>query len=434
MPLHRHALNNGLRVVVEEMPERQIVAFNLRVGAGWVHESAHEEGLAHFTEHMLFQGTQAYPSHARLTGSVEALGGQLFGATAPDYTSLWTTGAAEHAPQLLDSLLEMLIAPRFDPESIERERSVLQSELEALNEEPLQWMLHHLNSLLWPGDPLSEEIESAAHALPLLGRDELVAFHQRLFRPNRTVLAAGGRIDPRWLVETLERRLGGIPPGSPLVARAPAFTPGPRVLLIPQDGNVGHLMLAFPAPTYGEVDRPPMEIIRTLLAGGMSARLYHALRIEHGIAHHIEMVYDKYQGAGVQGIYLEFPEENLEEVIHVTLEQIRLLAERGPSGEELARAIAAYQGECLFDFDTVGNRVRHLALTEYLAGGVQPCESETQDVARIEADRVRQVARRYFSAERAALCLYGPVEDAPDLESRLRGRLQAELPGERSSE
>lgn len=427
MALHRIILDNGMRVLVEEMSERGLAVLNIRVGAGWVQELEKEQGVAHFVEHMLFQGSTKYPTHAALTSSVEAKGGQLNGATAPEYASLTTLGPAEHLPQMLDTLLDMIAKPRLEAAAIDRERSVLLSELEGLEQEPLNWMLHHINGLLWPRHPISEELEGARLALPSLTRDDLCAFHERLYRPNNMVFAAGGRVDPQWLVSALETCFR-TPPG-PLMSVSPlSCEPGPRVFLIPQEENVCYLLLAFPAPTYGDQDRPAAEILHTLLGGGMSARLYHALRIDQGLAHHVETFYDKFGLAGVLGIYLEFPVDVLAQVVQVTLRQIRILSEEGIAEAELARAQALYKGNCLLEFDSTWSRVRHLALTEYLSGHVQSCDAETQCTASIGPNDVRQIAQKYLRADRAVLCMHGPVREPPLLENQLTDWLNSGLP------
>src|SRR5713226_3081874 len=117
----RQTLSNGLRVLTAPMPQAQSVSCFVMLAAGSRYETRDTNGIAHFSEHMFFKGTERRPTARDIAGEVDAIGGEFNAFTGKEYTGYYVRCAAEHRDTALDVLVDMLRYSKFDPAEIDRE-------------------------------------------------------------------------------------------------------------------------------------------------------------------------------------------------------------------------------------------------------------------------------------------------------------------------
>src|SRR5947208_5017765 len=126
---HKTTLQNGLRVVTAPMPAAKSVAVMVMLAAGSRYETAETNGIAHFSEHMFFKGTEKRPNTRTISGEIDAVGGQINAFTGKEYTAYYVRCAAEARDVALDVIVDMLRNSKFDAEEIEREKGVISEEM-----------------------------------------------------------------------------------------------------------------------------------------------------------------------------------------------------------------------------------------------------------------------------------------------------------------
>src|SRR5256884_2063693 len=132
----RHTLGNGLRVLLAPMPQATSVTCMIMLAAGSRYETAGTNGIAHFSEHMFFKGTERRPTARDVGIEVDSLGGEFNAFTGKEYTGYYVRCAADHRDQALDILADMLRNSKFDPEEIEREKGVIIEEMNMYYDTP----------------------------------------------------------------------------------------------------------------------------------------------------------------------------------------------------------------------------------------------------------------------------------------------------------
>src|SRR5207248_9038572 len=110
---HRETLDSGLRVLTADLPYAQSVAVMVMLAAGSRYETAETNGIAHFSEHMFFKGTERRPSAREISGEIDAIGGEFNAFTGKEATTYYVKCAAEHRDVALDVLVDMLRNSRF---------------------------------------------------------------------------------------------------------------------------------------------------------------------------------------------------------------------------------------------------------------------------------------------------------------------------------
>jgi len=123
--LHKTTLKNGLRVLTYEMPDVRSISTIVFVKTGSRNESANENGLSHFLEHMVFKGTKKYPSQAAVAEAIEGIGGELNAWTSYDHTAYWNKVPKERLSTSIDVVSEMILNPLLKPIAIRIFRSAM---------------------------------------------------------------------------------------------------------------------------------------------------------------------------------------------------------------------------------------------------------------------------------------------------------------------
>ena len=185
---------NGLQIILRERHDKPLVALDLWLHAGSRDERAGEEGCAHFLEHTLFKGTATRKS-GELDFEMESLGGIFTAATGPDYAHFGATippAALEPALGLLSELVRDAALPEAD---IQRERGPILDEL-ALRDADLQTQaIERAYALAYDKSPYRNPPGGTPAAIRARTRDDLTAFYQRNYAPERALVVVAGDFD-----------------------------------------------------------------------------------------------------------------------------------------------------------------------------------------------------------------------------------------------
>src|SRR5215475_7571532 len=166
-------LGNGLRVITEPMPHVRSVSVGIWISSGSRRESAEENGISHFIEHMLFKGTTSR-SAEDIARSVDALGGNLDAFTAKELVCFNTKVLDQHLAVAFDVLADLVLHPMFREEDIEKEKGVILEEIKMEADQP-DYLVHEIfSSNFWKDHPLGK---------PILGtRDTVKRFDDQMIR------------------------------------------------------------------------------------------------------------------------------------------------------------------------------------------------------------------------------------------------------------
>ena len=184
-------LSNGLRVVAEPIENFPSVSVGLWIGAGSMYESAEENGLSHFVEHILFKSTERRTTKD-IAVEMDALGGQVNAFTAKECTCYYAKVIAEHLPRAMDLLCDMLLNARVDEAEFEKERGVILEEIAMCEDTPEDLVYDLLAEAYFGEHPLARPILGSHEQIASISREALLAFKKKHYRPDNTVLAIAG--------------------------------------------------------------------------------------------------------------------------------------------------------------------------------------------------------------------------------------------------
>src|SRR6185437_11376240 len=208
MNYQRTTLSNGLRLLTASMPGMRSasIAFFFTVGSRY--ETNAQAGVSHFIEHMLFKGTKHYPTARFISEAIEGVGGVFNGSTGKELTNYIARVPGEHIAAVMRVLADMVRRPLFDPQEIEKERSVILEELRATRDEPQEWVGLLIDEVMWPGLPLGRDDAGFEGTVAKLTREQMLGYLEEYYRPNSLIISVAGNIDSAEIIQLTEQLFG----------------------------------------------------------------------------------------------------------------------------------------------------------------------------------------------------------------------------------
>lgn len=407
---------SGLVVIAEPMPYLRSVTVGLWVKAGGRDDPPGKEGLAHFLEHMTFKGTARHTA-AEIAQAIDTLGGHLNAATTNECTFYYTEVLEESLSSGLAILEDLVTAPRISPEDLARERVVIEEEILTVEDSPEDVVFQILHETLWPGGhPLGQPVVGRLASLARLDLDDLWSFFRGYYTSPRMALVACGKVVPEDLLALSTRFGAGLAANGARPWQPPE--PGTGVGLAERDIQQVHLAVGFPTAPIGSPDRYGIEVLNSLLGGGVSSRLFQRVREELGLVYSVFSATSYYSDAGALAVYAATEERKLPQVVDLLRAEAEALAHRPPPSSDLSRAIQRLQNAFLLSLDDPSSRVARLGTATALGRTPAAPDDVVRRLGAVTAEQVQELAYRYLDLDKSAWAAVGPSADR--LQSILR--------------
>ena len=411
----RSELQNGLRVLTAPMPHAQSVSCFVMLAAGSRYETAETNGIAHFAEHMFFKGTKRRPTARDIAGEIDSIGGEFNAFTGKEYTGYYVRCAAETRDTALDVLVDMLRHSRFDAEEIEREKGVIVEEMNMYYDTPRDFIGGVYESLLYGDQPLGWDIIGRKETVRAATRETFTDYVEHWYRPDRMVVGVGGQIGDG-LQDRLEQLLGNLEPretGSP--APVSPSDNGTRVKVHTKTSDQAHLVLGVRSRPLEDPDRYVLQLLATVLGGGMSSRLFTEVRERRGLAYYVFGTNHAYTDAGSLYAQSGVDINRIDEAVTTIVEQFKLVADEPVPADELEKARNFAKGRFVLQLESPHGTIMFGLRREVLEGRAEEPQAVLDALDAVTADDLQRVARELVEAG-PYLAVIGPFEDAERFE------------------
>ncbi len=420
MPAYeRQVLPNGLRVLTAPMPQAQSVSCFVMYAAGSRYETPDTNGIAHFAEHMFFKGTERRPTARDIAGEIDAIGGEFNAFTGKEYTGYYVRCAAEHRDVALDVLVDMLRNSRFDAEEIDREKGVIVEEMNMYFDTPRDYIGGVYEELLYGDQPLGWDIIGRKETVRAATREMFLEYLDRWYKPARTVVGVGGRIGDG-LLERAAELLGDLEAaetGEP--APAAPVSNGSRVKVHTKQSDQAHLCIGLPSRRLVDPDRYVLQVLATVLGGGMSSRLFTEVRERRGLAYYVYAMNQSYTDTGTLFSQAGVDIERIEEAVSTIVGELKKIADDPVPADELEKAKNFTKGRFVLQIESPHGLLTFGLRREVLEGRAQEPEEVLAGVEAVTGEDVQRVAQEVIATDALRLALIGPFEDAERFEPLL---------------
>jgi zinc protease len=415
--VHEHQLQNGLKVLLVENPTIPTISLNASVLAGARYDPADKAGLALMASRLLDEGTEKRNS-LEIAEAIESVGGAI--ETDGSFERIVASaGILKKDVDLgLELLADILIQPIFPQDFVEKEKERTLSEIASAKDRPQVIAGWAFNELVYQEHPLHRPSHGYPDTVARLTRDDLLAFHQRYFVPNNTILSVVGDLTVSEILPRIERFLSSWQP-HPIAF--PQYPPALRqldrrqkVINMPaQQLNIylGHLGIDRANPDFYT-----LQVLDTILGGGagFTARIPQKLRDELGLAYttFASITMTAAQDPGRFVAFIGTSPENMNLAIDGLLGEIRRIVAEPVTMEELQDAKDYLTGSFVFAFETSSQIARFLVHAEVYGLGFDYVEKYPEYIKSVSIEDVSRVARKYLDPENYTLVVVGPVHES----------------------
>ena len=410
-------LPNGVRLVTEHIQTVRSAALGIWVGGGSREEEGAESGAAHFIEHMLFEGT-ARRTAQDIARETDAIGGQMNAFTTKECTCFYGRVLDDHLPQALDILYDMVYHSSFTQEAVETERGVILEEIDMYEDTPDDLCAEKLAAQVFQGSPLARPILGAKETLEGMTGDFLRDYHRRHYEGHNTVVALAGSFSPA-ILDDLRQRFSRLPAGQPRPLVPAAYTPGFVATAKPIEQN--HLTLAFPGLDYNSPRRFALQLLSSILGGGVSSRLFQTVREQQGLCYSIYSYGAGHADTGLFCLYTALNRDTEAKALATIRQVVDQLRQEGPTQEELTRAREQSKANVMMGLESTQSRMSHAGRSLLFSGEILTPEQIIAAYDAVTREDVIALAQDLFRWDQASLSAVGQVRTPQEYQTLVLG-------------
>jgi predicted Zn-dependent peptidase len=416
----RETLDNGLRVLMADLPHAQSVAVMIMFAAGSRYETADTAGIAHFSEHMFFKGTERRPSAREIAGEIDAIGGEFNAFTGKENTTYYVKCAADHRDVALDVLVDMLRNSRFAEEEIEREKGVIVEEMNMYYDTPRDFIGGVYEGLLWGDQPLGRDIIGNKDTIRDATRDTFMGYLDRWYKPSRMVLGVAGRIGDG-LLERAQELLGDLEDADTGGPETTAPYENGRVRVSTKQSEQAHICLGVHSRPLDDPDRYALQLLATALGGGMSSRLFTEVRERRGLAYYVYGLNHSYTDAGTLYAQAGVDIGRIDDAVSTIAAELRTIAAEPLPPDELEKARNFAKGRFVLQLESPQGLMMFGLRKEVLERRLPDPDEVVRGLDAVTTEDVARVASELIAPDRLRLAVIGPFDDASRFEPLLDG-------------
>ena len=403
-------LPNGLQVIVHEDRAVPVVTVDIWYHVGSGDERPGRTGFAHLFEHIMFMGSEHVPT-GRFDQLLEASGADNNGSTTEDRTNYYESGPSNALALMLylDSDRMGYLLPEMTPEKVDIQRGVVQNERrQRVDNQPYGLAEENILSRLYPaGHPYSWPVIGSMTDLQAASIDDVRNFFRAWYVPNNATLVIAGAVSPAEARQLATRWFADVPRGAEVSRNAlPAAFTLPRDVYatledrvqLPRVYNAWHTVRAFAD------DDATLDLLADILAGGRSSRLYKRLVYELQIATQVSAYHDAGRLDGSFRLFATArPGHDLNELARVIDEEVRKLADQGPTAREVQRVQNQTEAQFLGRMETALGKADQLNYYNYFVGTPDYFQQDLDRYRRLGAADIQRAARTYLTQRRVVL-------------------------------
>ncbi|MEK6951224.1 MAG: pitrilysin family protein [Nanoarchaeota archaeon] len=389
--MQKVVLKNGLTILYYPKPSAAVV-LQAMVKVGSNNETAAERGIAHFLEHILFEGTAKRPTNRAITNEIERIGGDFNAYTTGDRTCFHIKVLQKQFPIAVDVLADMLQNSLFKPADITKEKNVVLKEIDLVYDDPrfYQWVLFQKH--LFIKHPSRYPTYGDKKVIHKLTREKIIHYFRCYYRPNNIVISVVGDV-PGWRRE-IQRKFRGKPAPTPRLApvREPVATKNQERREKKKVVNT-YIVLGYKTVSRGHADSYVFDVINGILGRGQSGRLFTEIRAKKGLAYEVGSQQAAELTAGYFAAYASIDRKNVALVKKLILEELDKI--KNVPAEEVQEAKEFVEGDYLLDIEELPKLADQLLFWEQVKDA-QLVKEYVHRIRKVTVADVQRVARTYF--------------------------------------
>ncbi len=391
-------LDNGLRVVLENIDYVKSVSVGLWIENGSRNEDLKNNGISHFIEHMMFKGTENR-SALQIAECIEDVGGQINAFTGKEATCYYIKILNSHMELALEVLSDMLFNSKFKEEDIEKEKGVVIEEISMTEDSPEDVLSDLHCKAIWGDDSISYPILGTLETVKSFKRSDIVDYINKYYIPENSVISICGNFDINKLEKLINKYFGNWSSGEnknitcyskPKIENNHLF----------KNKNIEqlHISLGFEGLELGNDDMYPLVLLSNVLGGGASSVLFQKIREEKGLCYSIYSYMSSFNKTGSVSIYTGLNPTYTEDTISLIKQVVNDFSKKGINKEKLIKSKEQLKGSYILGLESTSTRMFNNGKSVLFLNRINDPEIIMKKIDKITEDKLQEVMARTFGA------------------------------------
>jgi predicted Zn-dependent peptidase len=405
--------DSGLRLVVERLRHTRSLSIGVFVGVGSMYETKENNGISHFIEHMFFKGTEKRTAFD-IVSELENIGVNINAYTSKNSTAFHTLGLSDYAQVCTEMLSDMYFNSKFDKENLAKEKAVVLEEIKMSEDDYEDKCMENLvKSHFGASRAIAYPILGSAENIMNFDKQAIKDFMSKYYIPQNTVISMAGDITEEMAIELVEKYFEKNMKKTDYQKRNFHVTKPKNkyAQFVRSDCQQSHVALSFPA--YGLKNRNSMlnGVFCSMLAGGMSSRLFQKIRDELGLVYTIYAAPISYVDDGYMYIYFATDPKQVPLAITEIRKILDEIKENGFTQEELDRTLIQSKTSYILSKEQSMAVMRVNARSMLLLNKRYNLNKQVKQLEKINNDRVREIINYSLNYDKVSISYVGKKPD-----------------------
>ena len=383
---HKKILKNGMTILFEKR-NLPIVSVAFAVKTGGIHEPKEKKGISHFIEHMLYKGTPTRDSK-KIAAEIEKNGGVLNGFTDETITAYWCKMPSKHINVALEVLSDMVKNPIFDEKEFEKEKKVIFEEIKMRKDNPGIHVLDEIQRMLY-NEPFGNPLIGTYETMNSITREEMLKRFKEIYQPNNMILCVVGDANFEEILNFAEKNFGNLKGKIPDVN---VKEKNDSKIEKRKGVDQANMVFAFHSPKYDDKKSFAADVLISLMAGGMSSRLFSEIREKRNLAYAVKGDNTINKDYSFSFIKVGTTKEKMDEVKKLILEEFEKVAKELDENE-LKETKEQIIGNCQIEMEDSQEQMVSLLSFE-INGKAEDFYEYEKNIMNVKLQDVKELAKK----------------------------------------
>lgn len=391
-------LDNGIRIVTEQLTHVNSFSLGFWFNTGSRNENSKNNGISHFTEHMLFKGTKRRTSK-KLSDDVESLGGYLNAFTSKEHTCYYGRGMGLHLPKVFDVLSDMVQNSVFKESEIKKEAGVIVDELYDIEDTPEELIFDKFESILYEGNSLHYPIIGTEKNIRSFAHNDFINYIERFYTTKNMIISASGDVNHDEIIRLIESK--------EFNSNKPRSAKRKRVnfnkaadLVLRKEIQQAHAIIGRSTVGYDNDDRVKVNLLSHILGEGSSSRLFNTLREKNGITYQINSFLSSFSDVSSFGVYFSTGERSLQKATDLVYKEFDKIIHSGINKREFNRAKEYLKGQLLMHLESTSNRMIRMAQSLLYFNRVKLIQQSLDNINAVSLDEILELSKTLLDPDK----------------------------------
>lgn len=400
-------LNNGIKVIHKQI-EGIVAHCGFFINVGTRDELDHEQGMAHYIEHVIFKGTKKRKAY-HILSRLDDVGGDLNAYTSKEETCIYATFLTEHYQRSIELLSDITFNSTFPQKEIEKEKEVIIDEINSYKDNPSDLIFDDFEEIMFKEHPLGKNILGTKKHIKKYTQKDILKFVERTYTSDSIIFCSLGNISFKEIQKLCNKYIGDFPIKSGISERKQEIIYNPFFKSQKKSNYQSHCVIGAPAYDMSDERKTALTVLNNILGGpSMNTRLNLNIREKYGFCYNIESNYSPYLDTGVFSVYLGTDKAVLEKSIALVYKELKKLKDNKLSSLQLHKAKKQIIGQIAISQQNNSTEMLSLGKSLLLFNKVDTLEEIYNKINNITAEEMLEISNEIFDKDKLSTLIYTP--------------------------